>query len=165
MKKTVSLLIIVSIFLVLTSCGTPADEKTDIETEEPTYKDMNEAVFLFNTGWTNEYFPDEGYSDSGDKMRRRYTEAGELFNCTFNVVLFTEGQASSLITAAVATGTDIPDLIDVHAVNAYPAFKADLLYPLDEISVIDLTDTKWGPEKFRSYGIWNEKPYGFFSYD
>ena len=168
MKKFISLLIMVCIIAVMTSCGNSPGENVDntVDTETPTaYKDMNGAVFLFNTGWTNEYFPLEGFSAAGDKMRERYAKTAELFNCEFNVVLFTEGSASTLITAAVATATDIPDLIDTHAVNAYPVYKAGLLYPLNNISTIDLTKTKWGPEKFRQYGIWNGDSYGFFSYD
>ena len=167
MKKFISLLLMVCIIAVMTSCGNTGENIGDtVDTEtEPTYKDMGGAKFLFNTGWTNEYFPEEGYSDSGDKMRTRYKETAELFNCEFNVVLFTEVSASTLITAAVATGTDIPDLIDTHAVNSYPVYKAGLLYPLNNITTIDLSETKWGPEKFRSYGIWNGDSYGFFSYD
>lgn len=166
MKKATTFFMFICFIFMIVSCGTAGDDSVNIDNStEINYKDMEGAEFLFNTGWTNEYFPDEGYSDSGDKMRARYENTGELFNCEFNVVKFDEATASSLIIKAVAAGMDIPDLIDVHAANAYPAYKADLLFPLNEIGTIDLSDTKWGPEKFRSYGIWNGNAYGFFSYD
>ena len=136
MKKLVSLLIIACIVTVMASCGGAGANVDNTVVEpvvEPTYKDMGGKTFLFNTNWPQEYFPDEAFSAAGDKMRARYKEMEGLYNCTFDIVLFNDTQASSDITKAVATGTNIPDLIDVGASNAYAAYKAGLLYALDDI--------------------------------
>jgi len=166
MKKILPLFILLCmVFAILTACGTEAGDE-NIEIESGTvYKDLEEAKFLFVTGWTNEFYPDEGYSDSGDNIRVRYADAEEKFNCTFEVKQFEEGTASGFLRKAIAVNLDVPDMMDTHANNAYPAYKEGWLISMEEINTIDETNFMWGPVKFRQYGIWDGASYGFFPYN
>jgi hypothetical protein len=164
LKKFIALFVIFIMSLSLLACqNTENGENPEAVPEEEKAIDLQGANFLFFTAWKNEYLPEEGFSDSGDKMRKRYNEVGEKYNCTFTVEQV--DQMNSTVLKNIATGENIPDLIDIEANNAYNLYKADILASLDDITTINMSDKKWGPEKFIQYGIWNKQHYGFFPYD
>jgi len=166
MKKIFALAILFCmVFAVLTSCGSANNDDDKNLGGNTEYKDLEEAHFIFATGWTNEFYPDEGKTDSGDNIRLRYADAEEKFNCIFEVLQFTEGEASSYLRNAIAINDGVPDMMDTHATNAYPVYKEGWLISLEEISTIDETDFMWGPTKFRQYGNWDGASYGFFPYN
>ena len=163
-KKLISILILTVIFF-LQACGTSdtiTNEEENIKTEE--LKDFNGAEFILATQWVNEYRPDEGFSAVGDNMRRRYEDINTNYNCNLQVVLV-EGVPSAYVMNSIASGSNIPDILDVHAADVYSLYKQDVLFPYDEVTTIDLTDPKWGPKTFIRYGLFNGKQYGTFPYD
>ncbi|MBQ2881228.1 MAG: hypothetical protein IJE40_03065, partial [Clostridia bacterium] len=97
----------------------------------------------------------------------RYDEVGKKYN--INIVgKHTDDygfDVKSLLTQLVIAGKSVPNLIDMHSNDVYDYYKSGMLYPLDEITTIDIDDEKWGPQTFRTYGIFNERPYGFFPYE
>ena len=169
MKKIVVLLICCMLIFTVIGCGSGTEvitEGTDTDGNKSTeFKDMNEARFIFGTIRTNEYFEDEGYSSAGDKMRRRYEDTAEKFNCTLDVVKITNDACASLIMGAIATMTDIPDFIDCGSEPAYTLYKEGVLFAYDDMTTLDINDPRWGPASFRTNGIYNGKSYGVFNND
>ena len=163
-RRICGLSILIIMVISLIACQVSGNEAIPEEAlPEEEVIDLQGNTFLFFTGWKNEYLPEDGFSDAGDKMRSRYNEVGLKYNCNF-VVEQVDSMTPTIMKNA-ATGENIPDLVDIEALNAYSLYKADMLASLDDISTIDMSDMKWGPEKFIQYGIWDKKHYGFFPYD
>jgi ABC-type glycerol-3-phosphate transport system substrate-binding protein len=167
MKKILGLLICCIMIFSIAGCGDNQDSanNTDNESNDTGFKDMNGARFIFGTIRTNEYFEDEGYSSAGDKMRKRYKDAAEKFNCTLDVVKITNDACAPLIMQAVAVMTDVPDFIDCNSDSAYTMYKEGILFAYDDMTTLDINDPRWGPASFRANGIYDGKSYGVFNYD
>jgi len=161
MKKVFSAILII-LLLFCVGCAT-AQEETVPEwgTEEDGTIDMAGLTFRFGTAWINEYYPALGFSSAGDKMLARYSDTAEHFNITVEVTKTED--SSSIVARDIAAGLSTFDLLDVHSTNAMPLYKAGYMYPMNEISTIDLTeDYKYAPESFRRYGIYKGNAYGFY---
>jgi ABC-type glycerol-3-phosphate transport system substrate-binding protein len=166
MKKIKFTALILMLIIVISACGTAVENPDNADSvKKSEFKDMDGAEFIFATGWTNEYYPEEGRTDAGDKMRKRYKDAEENFNLKFTFQQIDSSLASSIIMSAVGVGEGIPDMLDINGTYAFPAYKAGYLIPLEEIGSVDFTDEKWGPESYRKFGIFGGKQYGFYPYD
>lgn len=172
MKKLALLLSLILSFSILISCSnTDKVEGNEdvVVVEEPVYKDMNGAEFRFMSQTPVDYYPEIGASESGDKIIKRYADVNEMFNCNFIVDMIDSTSSSALatFTTRVAAMTeDVPDLIDIHGREAYPFYEQGVLYPVNSISTIDLTQTCWGTPNFLQYGMFdNVNNYGIFPYD
>ena len=65
----------------------------------------------------------------------------------------------------VAAGYNTIDFLDSHAANGgTQLYKANLLYALDEIPNIDMSDNKYGSARFLQYGIFDGRNYGFYQF-
>lgn len=165
--RKLSILILLA-FLCTFIASACQNESPIVEVEEkPVYKDMGGAKFIIATGWINQSFPDPAYTAWGDKILDRYAQVEENFNCDLVRMDLATVNHGTFLTEAVVAGIaeGIPDFFFIHGFDAYKYYKADMLYPFDEITTIDITDPRWGPEKFRRYGIFGDKPYGIFPYD
>ena len=66
----------------------------------------------------------------------------------------------------VAAGMQTLDVIDSHATNAgIELYRAGILAPLEDIPNINGYDEKFGPLRFRQYGIFDGKLYGLYQYN
>ena len=163
MKKIKIIMLLLTFILLFSACGTGDNINSDDEVDFVDKQiDMDGASFIYGTNWVDQMFADIGWTDSTDKMRVRYTDAMEYFNIDFQVLKCDD--SSSYVMNKVASGMDVPDFIDIHASNAYPLYKKDLLVPYEEISTIDLSEEKWGPTAFLQYGHFNGKTYGTYQY-
>ncbi|MBQ2720845.1 MAG: hypothetical protein IJF23_04840, partial [Clostridia bacterium] len=71
----------------------------------------------------------------------------------------------SMVMQEIAAGQRTLDLIDSHATNAgIELYKAGILVPVDDIPNINGYDEKYGPLRFRQYGIFDGKLYGLYQY-
>ncbi|MDF2686630.1 MAG: extracellular solute-binding protein family 1 [Clostridia bacterium] len=167
MKKIIGLMLCFILIFSIIGCGSGTEviNETDNENKDTEFKDMNEARFIFGTIRTNEYFEDEGYSSAGDKMRKRYKETAEKFNCTLDVIKLENDACAPIIMQAVAVMTDVPDFIDCNSDAAYTLYKEGVLFAYDDMTTLDINDSRWGPASFRANGIFNDKSYGVFNYD
>ncbi|MDF2686426.1 MAG: hypothetical protein K0S55_1608 [Clostridia bacterium] len=157
MRKFIVLLFL-SIFL-LNACGT-GQENIDGENPVEEIKDMNGTHFVFMTYWTMEYLPEAGRSLLADKVRERYAEVNEKYNCNFEVV---HGDNTiSFLTTALSAATDVPDIVQLHSHEIYPFYQQGVLLALEDIATIDSNDDKWGYKHYIQYGVFDEKTYGFF---
>lgn len=130
--------------------------------------DLGGYEFIIETDWMNQFYPDRSdTTEWGERQRDRYDAIGKKYN--LNIV----GKAlkdygygpTELLTQLLVAGKSVPNLIDMHTNEVYDYYKSGMLYALDDISTMDMNDEKWGPKAFRTYGIFNDKSYGFFPYE
>lgn len=173
MKRKISLILLLCLlFSLLCGCGGGAGnaEKKDpdslISIDEPEEEeiDLYGAKFYFATGYMTEYFPTV-QTAAGEKMKTRYKEVGNEYNCTFELYEIEPSTYSTVLAAIAGSGGDAPDLIDIECDYGYPCYKAGFFHPLDEISTINLSDSKWGVGKVTDIGLFNGQQYGFYPYD
>ncbi|MDF2685429.1 MAG: transporter substrate-binding protein, partial [Clostridia bacterium] len=166
MKKLFSYLLLLCLILSVSACDNTAtqDPAEEVDTE-PVYKDMNGAAYYIATGWVNQFFPERVSTEWGERVRKRYDELEEKFNCTISLLDITGLNHGTFLTTNIAADSEIPEIFDIHARDAYNYYKADMLLPFEDLTTIDLSETKWGPEKFRQYGSFGGKSYGVFTYD
>ncbi len=167
--KNVLLAVLLSAMIFTTACmgGEPVSLMEFIPSFEGSI-DLGGYEFVIQTSWLNQFYPDRSdTTEWGERQRDRYDEVGKKYN--INIVgKHTDDygyDVGTLLTQLVVAGKAVPNLIDMHASDVYNYFKSGMLHPLDEIPTIDLDDEKWGPKAFRTYGIFNEKSYGFFPYE
>lgn len=163
MKKYISIILItMMLFSILTACK---NNNPDLPIDDPDGFNFN-GDFILWSPWSAEYkFETRGYNVSGDRIMDRYQEMKDLYN--LNVIVESCGygaDAQSAMLAASISGRIACDLVDQNSMDGYNLFKAGLLMSLEEMSTVDLTDLKWGPEKFRAMGIFNNIAYGFTPY-
>jgi len=163
MKKFLSAIMIFGMLLaIFTACGDDATKQNDVVDEVAEERDFEDTTFVFMSNWVNQFFAIEGFSDIGDHQLTRYKELKEKYN--FNIKFVTEGEPQTRVTRAVASGTDIPDIVDTEAAKGYTMKKAGLLVPYEEISTINLKDEKWGVPNFIIYGRFDDLTYGTYPY-
>ncbi|MDF2687034.1 MAG: hypothetical protein K0S55_2217 [Clostridia bacterium] len=97
MKKIKIITLILMLTFIISACGTSEDNSDNVDSGDITqYKDLEGTEYIFSTGWTNEFYPEEGRTDAGDKMRKRYKDAEENFNCIFTIDQIDSALASSI---------------------------------------------------------------------
>jgi len=154
----------VATLIFTVSCATSEVEETVPEFDTEYEVDLTGLTFRFGTYWTTQYVYTEGFSSAGDKINARRRELEKTFGCKFEVLQY--DLDGSRIMQEVAAGMDTVDIIDNETCKGpRNLYYAGLLVPLEDISTIDLNDEKWGPEKFRRYGIFDGKAYGFYQYE
>ncbi len=130
--------------------------------------DLGGYEFVIQTSWMNQFYPDRSNTTEwGERQRDRYDEVGAKYNCKI-IGKDTEDygyEVNELLTKLLVSDKPLPNLIDMHTNDVYDYYKAGMLYPLDDISTIDINDEKWGNVEFRTYGIFNGKSYGFFPFE
>lgn len=165
--KKIFILFLLFVFTFSVSCGTKNNttDNSGSEKEEETI-DLGGAVFLFSPWTVESYFPQVATTESGDKMLARYAALEEAYNCSFKPIdMYNDRYNASAVMDRIASGSEIPDLIDREVDAAYGLYKSGVLAPLDDMTAVNLSDQKWGPEFFRQQGIFDGKSYGFFPYE
>ena len=166
MKKFWSVILLSCFIIALCACNNTSENPADIEVEtEPVYKDMDGTTFYIATGWVNQFYPERVSTEWGERVRVRYDDIEQKFNCKIALLDITALNHSTFLTTSIAAASEIPEIFDIHAKDAFNYYKADMLMPYEELTSIDLSETKWGPESFRQYGMFGGKSYGVFTYD
>lgn len=164
--RKVHIVLLLVFFMLLSSCSS-SDKgiesfDTSLDTELNSH-DLNGAVIRFQTGWSEEWLPEVGFTEMGDNQRKRYSQTENEFNCSIRFIH--SGFSSSEFSAKIAAQNDVPDLLDYHSHEVYSSYEAGFLYPWDYIETIDITDEKWGNKKFIRYGNYGGLQYGTFAYE
>ncbi|MBQ4627636.1 MAG: carbohydrate ABC transporter substrate-binding protein [Clostridia bacterium] len=165
-KRIVSLtlsFLMISSLLFAVSCGSQ-EETFDLDYHSEYVPDLNGLTFTWGSAWASQMYPTEGFSNDGDKMRAHYRKVEEKLGCKLNIVQWE--QSSSRILQEVAAGRPALDLLDNETKNGpVQLYKINMLVALEDISTIDPYDEKFGPMRFRQYGIFNGKTYGVYQYE
>ncbi len=159
----ISLLLIVSFTITSVSC-TQQTEVFDVEFDTELPVDLSDVTFRWGTGWLAQFYPSEGFSNAGDKMRAHYRKIEEELGCKIEFLAWEDG--GRRVMEQVAAGMKTLDVIDSHATNAgIELYRAGLLAPVEDIPNINGYDDKFGPLRFRQYGIFDGKLYGLYQYN
>ncbi|MDF2685762.1 MAG: extracellular solute-binding protein family 1 [Clostridia bacterium] len=168
MKKWLCLLLIFSmIFTAYIGCGQEgADEPVDGNEDVVVDIDFNGQHFYFSPYLVELYFPLDGDTSWGDKMLARYKQLEEDYNCVLECVdMDSDRDTATSLISRFASGIDLPDIIDRETRVSYPLYKSgDVLVPIDEITTLDITDEKWGPEYLLQNSKFEGRFYGLFPY-
>jgi len=161
---------VVFLALLLVSCAQQSDtevfDEALSEFEGGGY-DLSGKTFSFGSHWIEEYELELGYSDSGDKMLARYKDVREHFGITFNLLDTTHCEASKILGyAASGYYEEIPDVMDVAGDQAYSMYKSGMLFPFDEMTTIDINDSKFGNVNFIATGSsWGGHRWAIYPYN
>ena len=166
MKKNLSL--VLSFIFILTviftsSCGMQEEEVFDLEYNADYSVDLTGQTFKWGSSWHEQLVLSSDFSIGGDMTHKRLSDLTEKYGCTFEVVSWEDG--GGRILSEVAAGYNTIDFLDSHASNGgIQLYRANLLYALDEIPNIDMSDNKFGSPRFLQYGIFDGRNYGFYQY-
>jgi len=161
MKKLLYLLLCLLTVLLVTACGSGDITKTD--NTDVTAKDLTDKKFIFGTIHLTEYFQEEAFSQSGDRLLERYRAIENEFNCEFEVIGL-PGDAMPAIRSAQAVGLDVPDVVDVGGDVGYSLYQVNGVQAFDDIPGIDINDEdKWGSKNFIVNANHGGKQYGIFA--
>ena len=166
MKKSVSLFFfgIMMISVLLSVSCSQAPEVFDVDLDTDLEIDMSDITFRWGTAWLTQFYPSEGFSNAGDKMRAHYRNIEKELGCKIEFLTWQDG--GTRVMEQVAAGMPTLDVIDSHATNAgIELYRAGLLTPVDDIPNINGYDEKFGPLRFRQYGIFDGKLYGLYQYN
>lgn len=165
MKKILSTVIsfILVFFLVFSVSCSQAEEIFDEDFTTEYGVDLGGITFRWGTAWPQQLIPNEGFSIMGDKMRARYREVESELNCKIEIVTWADGVGS--LPAEVASGFQTLDLLDGHVYAAgLPLYRAGILLPVESVPNMNGYDEKFGPLRFRQYGIFDGVLYGIYQY-
>lgn len=166
MKKIISLVLAAFIFsaTVLSVSCAQETEVFDLDLTAELALDLSEVTFRWGTAWLTQFYPSEGFSSAGDKMRAHYRKIEEELGCKIEFISWQDG--GSRVMEQVAAGMQTLDVIDSHATNAgIELYRAGILAPLEDVPNINGYDEKYGPLRFRQYGIFDGKLYGLYQYN
>ena len=165
MKRIVSFLVsavMLFLFVCAASCSEP-EEVFDEDFSMEYTTDLGGITFRWGSAWTQQFYQTEGFSIMGDKMRARYRDVENELNCKIEIVPWADGVGS--LPAEVASGFPTLDLLDGHVYAAgLPLYKAGILLPVDSVPNMNGLDEKYGPIRFRQYGIFDGVLYGIYQY-
>ena len=165
MKRIISLIlsiVILSTLVLSVSCA-EEEEVFDMDFSVDLDVTLEGLTFIWGTAWLTQFYPNEGFSLVGDNMRAHYREIEEEMGCKINIIAWEDG--GRRVMQDVAAGMKTSDLVDSHATNAgIELYRAGILAPLDDIPNINGYDEKYGPLRFRQYGIFDGKLYGLYQY-
>ncbi len=166
MKRIISLTL--SVFMLLSlivtvSCSSQTAEEFDLDLETDLPVDLTGQHYVWGSTWYEQLLPSEYFNQTGDMTHKRLNDLTEKYGCTFDVISW-EDSASRIIIEAAAGYSSI-DFLDSHATNGgINLYRSGLLYSLDEIPNIDLSDNRFGTPRFLQYGIFDGRYYGFYQY-
>jgi len=165
MKRIISMILSILLLsaLVLTVSCAEEEEVFDMDFSVDLGVTLEGLTFKWGTGWLTQFYPNEGFSLVGDNMRAHYREIEEDLGCTIEILAWEDG--GRRILQDIAAGMKTIDLSDSHATNAgIELFRAGVLAPLEDIPNMNGYDEKFGPMRFRQYGIFDGKLYGLYQY-
>ncbi|MBR5721619.1 MAG: carbohydrate ABC transporter substrate-binding protein, partial [Clostridia bacterium] len=146
------------------SCEGREEESFDVDFQTDFEADLSGMTFTWGSAWSSQMCPAEGFSSDGDKIRAHYREVEKTLQCKINIVQWEN--SNSRIMQEAAAGVLSLDIIDNETTPGPIAlYKANMLVALEDISTIDPYDTKFGPIRFRQYGIFDGKIYGVYQYE
>lgn len=167
-RALLSLAMSATVFTTACMAGEPATLLDFLPSAEDDTLDLGGYEFVIQTTWIEQYYPDRSNTTEwGERQRDRYDAVGAKYNCTI-VGKHTDDygyDVTELLTKLLIADQKLPNLIDMHANEVYDYYKSGMLYALDDISTIDISDGKWGDPDFRAYGVFNGKSYGFFPFE
>ncbi len=166
MKKITALVLLISVLLLVCSCGGESvtllsfiDENADSSVV------LDGKTFNFAMpGYGDWYWPPESESVPTlvmDKQLTRYKEAEEKFDMVFSADLIDHTNLVNLF----AIGEDVPELLYVSSCYAYDVYKMGILSSLNDISTIDVNDSKWGDHDYIQFGKYDGEFYGFIPWN
>lgn len=165
MKRIISMILSIVFLssLVLTVSCAEEEEVFDMDFSVDLDVTLEGLTFIWGSAWLTQFYPNEGFSLVGDNMRAHYRQIEEDLKCEIEIISWEDG--GRRIMQDVAAGMKTCDLVDSHATNAgIELYKAGILAPLDDIPNINGYDDKYGPIRFRQYGIFDGKLYGLYQY-
>lgn len=161
--STVLALLLLSSLMFTVSCGTQEYEVFDMDFSVEREVTLEGLTFIWGSPWLTQFYPNEGFSLVGDNMRAHYRQIEEDLKCEIEIISWEDG--GRRIMQDVAAGMKTCDLIDSHATNAgIELYKAGILAALEDIPNFNGYDEKYGPMRFRQYGIFDGKLYGIYQY-
>ncbi len=166
MKKIFSAImsfVFISSLIFTVACAQQEEEVFDRDFNVELEVDLTGQTYKWGSSWHEQLISSVDFSIAGDMTHKRLNDLTEKYGCTFEVVNWEDG--SSKILQEVAAGYNTIDFLDSHASNGgIQLYKANLLYSLDEIPNIDMSDNKYGSPRFLQYGIFDGKNYGFYQF-
>ena len=166
MKKIISTVLSLMLILSLVatvSCSSQQEEVFDVDLTSNLEVDLTGQTYRWGSSWDQQLLPSTYFSLAGDMIHKRLNDLTETYGCTFEVIPWEDG--SGRILTETAAGYNSIDFLDSHAQNGgIQLYRANLLYALDEIPNIDLSDNKFGTSRFLQYGIFDGRYYGFYQY-
>lgn len=162
MFKKLFALLTVAIMIFTVSCsGETAELLAFIDANSEAELDCEGKTFTFASGWYSEWYAfsdDTLPTESVEKMMTRFHSIKEKFNAEFEMVEISMDDIPQLLV----TGEDIPEMFDMEADVAYDLHKSGVLVSLNQLSAVDVNDTKWGEPNFLKYGYFDGEQYGFY---
>jgi len=166
MKRIISAVmsfVLASSLIFTASCGSQEEEIFDVDYSGDYEVDLSGQTYRWGSSWHEQLLLPVDFSFAGDMTHKRIKDLKEKYGCTFEVVPWEDG--GGRILQEVAAGYNTIDFLDSHSQNAgIQLYRANLLYSLDEIPNIDMSDNKFGSPRFLQYGIFDGKNYGFYQY-
>ena len=163
MKRLTALMLLLILLLTVSCASNGAVEVFDEDFNIEYTTDLGGILFRWGSAWPQQFDMTEGFSIMGDKMRARYRSVESELNCKIEIVPWADGVGS--LPAQVASGMPTLDLLDGHVYAAgYPLYKAGILLPVDSVPNMNGYDEKYGPIRFRQYGIFDGVLYGIYQY-
>ncbi|MBQ2915780.1 MAG: hypothetical protein IJE51_03210 [Clostridia bacterium] len=166
MKKITALVLLISVLLLVCSCGCePVELLSFIDETAGSVVDCEGKVFNFATPSYGEWYlgpDDEGVPTlTMERMMNRYDECAKKFNMEFEASPIDQ----TTLTQLFATGDDIPEMLYISSCYAYDLYKMGILASLNDVSTIDMNDSKWGDHDYISYGKYDGKQFGFIPWN
>ncbi|MBO4391803.1 MAG: carbohydrate ABC transporter substrate-binding protein [Clostridia bacterium] len=150
-------------FFAVVSCSSE-EEVFDVDLDSFEGIDLTGVTFRWGTPWQSQLYPSEGYSFAGDKMRAHYRKVEEELKCKIEIVAWEDG--GSRIMQDIAALLPTIDLLDSHSDHGgIQLYRAGLLVAADEVPNMNGLDEKFGPLRFRQYGVYDGKFYGLYQYN
>lgn len=153
--------------LLVVSCTSPSSEDTETFTGS-LYDDITETPDLNGYDYmltfrSRAYTPSYGDSAAGDKLLKRYKDAGEKFNCSVTPICDMGDSEGVFLQYCVGNkATDL--LLTQLRISWQRGFFTNGIYaPYSDLD-IDLTDIKYGEKGLKQAGTIGEDIYGVFPY-
>ena len=160
-KKFTALFIVIIMALTVSCAGEPVELMAFIDSSDGSELDCEGKTFTFASGWYSEWyaFSDDSLpTESVEKMMTRFHSIKEKFNAEFEMLEISMDDIPKLLI----TGEDIPEMFDMEGHEAYTLYKSGALVSLNELSTVDVNDSKWGETNFIQYGNFGNEQYGFY---
>lgn len=163
MKRTAAF-VLLALLLAAVSCAAGNTEEVFDEDFYADYEvDLSGVTFRWGSPWPTQFYPDEGFSYEGDNMRAHYREIENDLKCRIEVLPWEDG--GTRVMQEVAAALPTIDLLDSHSDHGgFQLYRAGFLAAADEIPNMNGLDEKFGPMRFRQYGIYDGRVYGLYQY-
>jgi len=155
MKKIIVLfLIFVMVISILVSCGTDSeknddsDKNDDVVFEENIDLDGAEVIFRTLLAVTSSvFYPDIAENARGDKIRDRYKDTDEKFNCVMNIQTYKEADGSKVFITPILAGIHYADFFESNPKFIFSIYKAGGIVPISDVwDEKTIHNGKWGPD-------------------